>query len=385
MIHILEILLFIPVAYSVAYIFCFAIASLLPKCQKKRQLEKQHRFLVIFPAYAEDKVIVDSAQSFLKQSYPTTHYDLVVVSDHMSETTNAALLALPLTTLIATYSPSSKAKALQLTIAQMSNHYNYVVILDADNHVPTNFLEELNAYCTTGTIALQAHRQAKNLNTSVALLDAASEEINNTIFRKAHNQVGLSSALIGSGMCFHYDWFYQHVDMLSTAGEDKELEEHLLLEGHFIHYLTDLPVWDEKVQSGQNFGNQRRRWIAAQLYSLVSLGKRLPMALVKGRINLIDKFFQQMLLPRSICLALTPVLAIAVSLWCWPYGIKWCVASMMLFASLFLALPKALYNKQMLNAILSLPGLVVRMMANLFHLKGAAKNFIHTEHGTDKT
>jgi len=34
----------------------------------------------------------------------------------------------------------------------------------------------------------------------LALLDGISEEINNNIFRKGHQTLGLSSALIGSGM-----------------------------------------------------------------------------------------------------------------------------------------------------------------------------------------
>lgn len=381
--HIIEIILFIPLAYSIGYIFLFALASLLPKRKHAKQDTKKNRFLVLFPAYAEDKVIVDSAQNILQQTYAKDLYDVVVISDHMQDSTNQQLQALPITTLIATYHPSSKAKALQLAINTVSSTYDYVVILDADNQVPTDFLEKLNEYCVEGTIAIQAHRQAKNLNTPVAILDAASEEINNTIFRKAHNQVGMSSALIGSGMCFDYTWFSTHVMQLTTAGEDKELEEALLLEGIEIKYLDELPVWDEKVQSSQNFGNQRRRWIAAQLYSLVSLGKLLPQAIAKGRGNLIDKFIQQMIVPRSICLCLTVLLTIAISIWQWIYGIKWCIICGMLFAALLLGIPGKLYNKKLLSAVISIPGLTLRMMANLFHLKGAAKNFIHTKHGEE--
>jgi hypothetical protein len=50
--------------------------------------------------------------------------------------------------------------------------------------------------------AVQGHRTAKNTNNSWAILDAISEEINNNIFRKGHRVLGLSSAIIGSGMAF---------------------------------------------------------------------------------------------------------------------------------------------------------------------------------------
>lgn len=380
-IHIIELLCFIPIAYSVGYIFIFAVISLFPKHTPAKQKDKKHRFLVLFPAYAEDKVIVESAQTMLKQDYDKNLYDVVVISDHMQDTTNESLQALPITTLIADYHPSSKAKALQLAISKCGNDYDYVVILDADNRVASDFLTQLNTFCVPGSIAIQAHRQARNLNTPVAILDAVSEEINNTIFRKAHNQAGMSSALIGSGMCMAYTWFSEHVNQLSTAGEDKELEEALLLEGHHITYLDEVPVWDEKVQSSQNFGNQRRRWIAAQLYSLVSLAKLLPQGIKKMRGNLVDKFLQQLIVPRSICLVLTVFLTLAVCLWDWGYGMKWCFVTAMLFYSLIVSIPPKLLNKRLLIAIIKIPGLAFRMIANLFHLKGAATNFIHTKHG----
>ena len=44
-------------------------------------------------------------------------------------------------------------------------------------------------------------------DTNTAVLDAVSEEINNSIFRKGHTRLGFSSGLSGSGMAFEYDLF----------------------------------------------------------------------------------------------------------------------------------------------------------------------------------
>ena len=385
MLGLIDIVLFIPIAFSVGYIFIFSIISIVfPKKEHSRQHNKQHRFLVVFPAYAEDNVIEDSIVSFLRQDYPNDLYEVVVVSDHMKDSTNAKLKSLPITTLIATYDNSSKAKALQLTVRESDPDFDYVVILDADNKVEPTFLTELNTYCLPESIAIQAHRKAKNTNNNVAILDAASEEINNTIFRKAHNQIGLSSALIGSGMCIDYPWFKNHVGMLSTAGEDKELEEGLLIEGKKVKYIEQIPVYDEKVQNGANFGNQRKRWIAAQIYSLKSLGKKLPQAIQKRKIDFVDKFIQQLLLPRSMCIVFTPLLTVIFSLLNVSIFNKWLILCCILFFSLFISIPRQLYNKNMLKAIFKIPGLVLRMLANLLHLKGASNTFIHTEHGVKK-
>ena len=90
---------------------------------------------------------------------------------------------------------------------------------------------------------------------------AISEEINNTIFRKAHNAIGMSSALIGSGMCFDFAWFKENVSKLSTAVEDRELEALLMRQGIFIKYEEDIDVLDEKVSNKDNFQRQRLRWM----------------------------------------------------------------------------------------------------------------------------
>ena len=111
---------------------------------------------------------------------------------------------------------------------------------------------------------MQAHRTGKNLNTDIALLDGVSEEINNGFFRSGHNALGLSAGLAGSGMAFDYFWYYDAVQSLETAGEDKELELTLLECGMHTVYLEHLPVYDEKTQKKENIKNQRRRWMAAQ-------------------------------------------------------------------------------------------------------------------------
>lgn len=80
------------------------------------------------------------------------------------------------------------------------------------------------------------------------MLDGVSEEINNGFFRSGHNALGLSAGLAGSGMAFDYFWYYDAVQSLETAGEDKELELTLLECGMHTVYLEHLPVYDEKTQ-----------------------------------------------------------------------------------------------------------------------------------------
>ena len=241
-VHVIDIVLWCIIAFSVGYIFFYAITYalgqlLIIKREPTSDNIRQKKYLVIFPAYGEDKVILHTVKSFLLQHYPHDKYSVVVVSDHMLKETNTELSKLPITLLQPQFENSSKAKALQFAIDNIHDNFDNIVILDADNIVQPDFLEKLNEICNQGFSAIQCHRCAKNAENQIAQLDGISEEINNSLFRKGHNNIGLSSALIGSGMCFDYLWFKAHVHLLSTAGEDREIEKMLLIEHIYIKYV----------------------------------------------------------------------------------------------------------------------------------------------------
>ena len=225
LLYLVEIALYTILAINTGYLLLFALASKFYRHRSYPATPKRGKFAVLFPAYKEDKVILSAIQSFLQQDYPADSYDIIVISDQMQESTNEALRQLPVRLLIADYTESSKAKAMNLAMkATSGTPYEMIVIMDADNTTNPDFLSEINRAFQAGEKAIQAHRTAKNMNTDVAILDAASEEINNSIFRSGHIALGLSSALIGSGMALEAQWFRQHVHQLETAGEDKELE-----------------------------------------------------------------------------------------------------------------------------------------------------------------
>jgi cellulose synthase/poly-beta-1,6-N-acetylglucosamine synthase-like glycosyltransferase len=224
-------------------------------------------------------------------------------------------------------------------------------------------------------------RERTSSGRDVAVLDGASEEINNTLFRKAHNRLGLSSALIGSGMCFNYDLFRKNVFQLSTAGEDREMEALLLHQEVFIKYAPDIHVFDEKVSNQDNFQKQRMRWMTAQVQSLMSNLPKIPGALVHGKINFVDKTIQQALIPRSILIVLLTAISIFMTIampsWCE----KWWITLAILGLSLFVAIPKEIRFRSF-SKVLTIPALVFRMLKNVLHMDRKNTDFIHTEHTT---
>ena len=384
-IHIVEIILWFIIAGSVAYVVFFAIISLFYEKEDRIAIHaaalsnRMTKFLILYPAYKEDKVIINAVKQFLLQDYPKDLYTVIVISDNMQPETNEQLSKLPITLLKPTFEKSSKAKAMQFAIENINTEFDNVVILDADNVVRPEFLSQLNVLCCVYD-AIQCHRCAKNANNDVAVLDGASEEINNTIFRKAHNRLGLSSALIGSGMCFKYELFKENVFKLTTAGEDREMEALLLHQGVFIKYAPDIHVFDEKVSNQDNFQRQRMRWMTAQVQSLLSNLPKVPQALLHGNINFVDKTIQQALIPRSILIVLLGGISVFTTIvvpdWCE----KWWILFAMLALSLFIAIPAAL-RVQSFKKVLTIPNLVLKMLKNILHMDRNNTDFIHTQHG----
>lgn len=387
-IHIIEITLWGIMAASVAYVVFFAIISLFYEKDDFASTHatalsqyKKRSFLILYPAYNEDNVILNSVDKFLLQKYSKENFQLVVISDHMKDETNEQLRTYPITVLTPTFEKSSKAKAMQYAIEEVKGDFDNVIVLDADNVVQPDFLYKLNILCNAGYEVIQCHRCAKNSDNDVAMLDGASEEINNTIFRKAHNRLGLSSALIGSGMCFTYDLFHKNVFMLSTAGEDREMEALLLRQEVFIKYAAEIHVFDEKVSNKDNFQRQRMRWMTAQIQSLLRQLPQIPDAILHGNLNFIDKTIQQALIPRSILIVLLTAIAIIMTVivpeWC----AKWWWLLVSLAIALIFAIPAQLRSRSLFGKALTIPGLVLRMLKNLLNMDRKNTDFIHTRHG----
>lgn len=381
--RIADAIMFLFFFISVLYLFIFALYSLKKRQYGYPQARKKYRYAVLFPAYKEDAVILSSVKSFFKQEYPRDLYDIIVISDQMTEETNQNLKNLGALVIEVDIPQSTKTNALRSAIQYIENSkksYDEIVILDADNLVDVDFLDKLNNAFYSGCSAIQTHRVAKNRNTSTAVLDAVSEEINNSIFRQGHTRLGFSSGLIGSGMAFDYDLFKESIMIAKHVGVDKQLELILLKQNIYIEYLEDVYTYDEKVANKASFYNQRRRWLATQFSNLFSGLGSMPLAMLKGNWDYCNKLFQWMMPPRVLLLGMITIIACAFTWFDWVIALKWWGLLLLLGITFSIAVPDHLVDSRFRKAILTLPILFLLMFFNLFRLKGATKVFIHTEH-----
>jgi len=404
MMVILFILLLFFIGYlnaNVAYIFLFSLISGFSRPQKKKHTTKQNRFILMYPAYKGDSVILSSIKEGRNQGYPNELFDLLVIADKLKPETLDDLRALGAKVVEVTFENSTKSKSLNAGLASLEDGiYDYAIIMDIDNVMHPEFLENLNHGLADNPLIAQAHRVAKNMDTDMAILDAVSEEINNSIFRKAHTQVGLSSALIGSGIAMQYAPFKNLMsEIQAIGGFDKEMEVRLLKAQKHIDYIEYALVYDEKVQDAEIFENQRKRWLSAQFHYLrSSFFDSLKALIFKGNIDYFNKVFQFLLLPRVLLLGLTLMAGGIALILTLIYGMKAGLSnefitlnvrgliSLPLFVlfSLYLATPKYLRKRRTLVALRQIPLTFWVLFRTLFRLKGANKKFIHTPHSEKK-
>ena len=163
--------------------------------------------------------------------------------------------------------------------------------------------------------------------------------------------------------------------------QKKELEELLLRQGIHIEYIDTLETLDEKVRQPDALRNQRRRWIATQLFLALKMGRNLPTALLNGNGDYLLKTLQAFIAPRSILLALIGFFSCVLCIFSPTSSIKWWILLILLNGALYLAIPSNMRYKYMSRILRQTPYFVIIMLLNLFHLKGMAQKFNHTQHG----
>ncbi|RXP45137.1 glycosyltransferase [Lutibacter sp. HS1-25] len=386
-----QIIILILIGLATLYIFVFSIAGLFYKQKKYKSTGELKKIAVLIPGYKEDEVIIEVANAALQQNYPSNLYDVVIIADSFLEETLNELKTLPLKLIEVSFEKSTKSKALNKAMATLTDKYDIAVILDADNLMEADFLKKINTSFEQGFIAVQGHRTAKNMNNSWAILDAVSEEINNHIFRKGHIVLGLSSAIIGSGMAFKYDFFKSLMSTVKAVGGfDKEIELKMLKDGYKIAYLNDAMVYDEKIQKAEVFGNQRRRWLSAQLhYFRKDFFSALKDLFLKGNIDYFDKAIQFIQPPRVLLLGSVIIFGVFFTVSNYllnnetAFSIGWLIVAIACVLSFLFSIPRSLYNKKTLKAVASLPKGMLMMLLSLLRIKGANKKFIHTKHSSN--
>ena len=338
---------------------------------------------VLIPAYREDVVILDTARQAVAHRYEGPA-QVVVVADGLQPETLTKLRQIGAGVVEVTFERSTKGKALLHALSVLpETAYDVAVVLDADNIMGPGCLTSINAAFAAGYRVVQTHRTAKNQGTAFAFLDACNEEINNHIYRQGPSALGLSSALIGSGMAFDYGYLRQLLSGIGeTVGEDKELDFRIARDGYKIAYLDQVYTYDEKIENAQVFTQQRTRWLASQVEFLKKYSVEGMRELVQhGNVEFFHKALQTFLVPRTLLMGVLGLFfLLSLVLPAGPPVAFWAGLLLLLAAALFIALPGRLYNRQLGLALLRLPYAIWCMCLALLRIRRTKTSFLATPH-----
>jgi cellulose synthase/poly-beta-1,6-N-acetylglucosamine synthase-like glycosyltransferase len=386
--HILTFLVFCYLLPVLLYLFVLAIAGRFGKLRRYIAHPDKARIAIIIPSYKDDAVIVETARQALIQQYPADRYSITVVADQLQPATLVQLNALPINVIDVKLQKSMKARSLHAAFLQLdSGNYDLALILDADNIMSPDVLQKVNHAYQSGWQAIQCHRTAKNKNNSVAILDAMSEAVNNTMLRKGQRVMGLSCALIGSGMAFSYQLIsdiFALPQIQDNPGEDREIDIQLVKKAIYVEFIDDAYIYDEKVQRQEVYQKQRTRWLGTQVDHLKSF-LSADMKPLRTRKLYLHKVFQCLFLPRLLLMALF-LLILALSTADIFFGLHilfpafpWWLCLIVLYAiTLVISVPSSFYNRQTTVALLKVPTLMFAMVRALLGIKKHKTGFLHT-------
>ena len=365
------------------YLAFFALVGLFNLPKSKKDANTYRKIAVLFPTYQENVVIVESVKTALKHQYPGV-FEVVVIADGLQPETITHLKELGANVIEVFFEKSTKGKAMQFAMNQLKHDgFDVAVVLDVDNVMSDECLLYMNGAFERGNKVVQAHRLAKNMDSSFAFLDACNEEVNNHLFRKGHAVVGLSAALIGSGMAFDFEYFRHLLNNIGeTVGEDKQLDFMIAKDKVEVAYLNDVYVYDEKIENAKVFTKQRTRWIASQVEFLKKYAFEGFVQLFKGNLEFFNKSLQTFLVPRMLLLAFLFIMS--VQAFFNPFGptsLFWVGLFLSLCLTLVISIPRRFYtDKRLYIALFQIPRAMLGMVIALFSIGKAKKSFMVTPH-----
>jgi cellulose synthase/poly-beta-1,6-N-acetylglucosamine synthase-like glycosyltransferase len=366
----IDIILFTFSLFTVGYMLIFAFAALFNRSDEYTESRVKHRFAVVFPSYKDDEYILDSVESFLQQDYPIDCYEIIVVADHMHEETIEALQDLEVNVMEVNFERGSKMKSVKQAVKRLpADKYDIILIMNADNVTDPQLLNELNNTYASGSNAIQTHRIRRERPNTVTILNALSDEVNNSIFRTGHVNCGLSSSLNGSGMAFDLKWFKEIYEELDDFDDEKAIEALLLRDRTYIEYLNNAVIYATRKENNRRYYAQRTNWIKTHYSSLIHNIFRFPIALLSGNFDYADRILQWVCVPRTLLIPIICIWGVVCLFVDWMLAFKWIGLFLLLLFAFSLAIPDYLVDKRFSKAMRGIPAMGFGMLLSMIGIR----------------
>ena len=382
-IHVLFVVLQVLIGYNLALpLLLFVFYIFVPK--KKYPLRPagsaEPDYAVIVTAYQYTDSLPPVIESILQLNY--RNFLVYIVADNCDVTNlrfaDERVVVLRPETILA-----SNTRSHFYAIDRFRRAHDYLIIIDSDNLVDPECLNELNRLFDAGFQAVQGLRQAKNLDTTFACLDASRDLYYHFFDGEVLFRIGSSATLCGSGMAFStklYKDCLGHLD-ITGAGFDKVLQMEILKRGLRIAFNEHAVVFDEKTTKSDQLVKQRARWINTWFryfrFGFTLVGKGLIgfnfNQLVFGLILLRPPLFIFLLLSLGF-------LGVNLALGAYFAAMLWTVGFVCFVLGFTISIIRAKPDKRIVRSLVNIPVFMFYQVISLVKVRKANKISVATQH-----
>lgn len=236
---------------------------------KHRKEPIQHpptkKFAILIPAHNEERVVGPLIDSLQAQNYPKELFDIHLIADNCTDHT-ADVGAIHGATVHERTDKEKQGKgyAIEWMLEQLkqSNQYcDAILMVDADNLVDPQFLIIMNDKLCRGNRVIQGYLGVKNpFDTWVSVSLAISYWFDNRMYQEARQNLGLSCAIGGTGLCIDHA-LLQEIGWNATGlTEDLEFSLRCVEKGIIPTWAYEAKIYDEKPTGFRASFLQRLRW-----------------------------------------------------------------------------------------------------------------------------
>jgi cellulose synthase/poly-beta-1,6-N-acetylglucosamine synthase-like glycosyltransferase len=219
-------------------------------------------FAIVIPAHNEELLLPRLLASIREQDYPPDRFTTIVIADNCTDGTVEAARRFAGTVLERVDTEKrGKGYAIKWALDKIDlDKYDALLVVDADCFLSPNALGSLDGSMQAKQV-IQCYSGVGNPDESwfTRLLDV-SRTINNDIYSSAKQRLGLSTQLIGTGMCFSRRILRTFGWDAFTVGEDCEYYATLIRHGESVGFDWNAKVYHQESATLRQATSQRLRW-----------------------------------------------------------------------------------------------------------------------------
>ncbi|WP_285056444.1 glycosyltransferase [Pedobacter ginsengisoli] len=334
-------------------------------------------YAVIVTAYEYTNTLAAAVESILKADYE--NYIVYIVADKC-DTSNLVFNDSRILILTPPEILGSNTASHNYAVSKFIRKHDRLTIIDSDNLVHPQYFNELNLF--SNELAIQGVRAAKNLNTTIACLDAARDMYYHFYDGQILYQLGSSATLSGSGMAFEVEFYTTFLknNKVIGAGFDKVLQNYIVSRGIRIAFSANAIVYDEKTSKSDQLIKQRARWINTW-FKYFKYGFSMAYNGITGLDRNQFLFGLILLRPPLFLFLIASVCFLLVNSWIDPLmAIVWLVGLLLFVTGFFISLFYGKANDKIYRSLINIPYFVYHQVISLLKSKSANKHSVATNH-----